>query len=168
MEQIKETEVWITPIDDWLVPTERGYRVNRALLAQHIAREENKDLIKVEFRNFPFDVAGLNAAKLAHCKKDGKSDILHILFKNQKKWLKGNTVEDVNNYLGEFLKDQKIDLDFNKCINDKSIEDHLLEDRIEAMKKFDINATPTLIINGKKFDKSLNYKNIKKALEKLI
>ena len=69
----------------------------------------DKDLIKVEFRNFPFDVAGLNAAKLAHCKKDGKSDILHILFKNQKKWLKGNTVEDVNNYLGELLKDKKID-----------------------------------------------------------
>ena len=128
----------------------------------------DKDLIKVEFRNFPFDVAGLNAAKLAHCKKDGKSDILHILFKNQKKWLKGNTVEDVNNYLGEFLKDQKIDLDFNKCINDKSIEDHLLEVRIEAVKKFDINATPTLIINGEKFDKPLNYKNIKKTLEKLI
>ena len=47
LEQIKETEIWITPIDDWLVPTERGYRVNRALLAQHIAREENKDLIFV-------------------------------------------------------------------------------------------------------------------------
>ena len=47
LEQIKETEIWITPIDDWLVPTERGYRVNRALLAQHIAREENNDLIFV-------------------------------------------------------------------------------------------------------------------------
>ena len=45
---------------------------------------------------------------------------------------------------------------------------HLLKDRIEAIKKFDINATPTLIINGEKFDKPLNYKNIKKTLEKLI
>ena len=102
------------------------------------------------------------------CRNNNNSDILHFLFKNQKKWAKGATVEEVNSNLINLLKDNKIGLDFNKCINDKSIEDHLLEDRIEAIKKFDINATPTLIINGKKFDKSLNYKNIKKALEKLI
>ena len=128
----------------------------------------DKGLIKIEFRSFPFDIAGLNAAKIAHCRNNSKSDILHLLFKNQKNWAKGNTVEEVNGNLINFLKDNKISLDFNKCINNKLVEDHLLKDRIEAIKKFDINATPTLIINGKKFDKSINYKNIKKALEKLI
>ena len=59
-------------------------------------------------------------------------------------------------------------MDFEGCLNDKDIEDHVLNDRISGSKKFNIQATPTLIINGKKFDKSLNYKNIKKALEKLI
>ena len=46
-EHIKEAEVWITPLDDWLVPTERGYRVNKALLAQHISNEEDGNLIFV-------------------------------------------------------------------------------------------------------------------------
>ena len=46
-DHIKEAEVWITPVDDWLVPTERGYRVNKALLAQHIANEEDGNLIFV-------------------------------------------------------------------------------------------------------------------------
>ena len=46
----------------------------------------DKGLIKIEFRNFPLDLAALNASKIAHCKNDGKSDILHYLFKNQKKW----------------------------------------------------------------------------------
>ena len=54
------------------------------------------------------------------------------------------------------------------CINDNYIENHILEDRIEAVKKFDIDSTPTLIINNKKFNKPLNYKNLKKTLEKLI
>jgi len=36
------------------------------------------------------------------------------------------------------------------------------------VKNFSIQATPTLIINDKKFDKPLNYKNLKKTLEKLI
>ena len=42
-------------------------------------------LVKIEFRNFPLDMAALNASKIAHCKNDGKSNILHFLFENQKK-----------------------------------------------------------------------------------
>ena len=53
-------------------------------------------------------------------------------------------------------------------INDKRIEDHILEDRVESVKKFEINSTPTLIINDKKFDKPLTYKNLKQAIDKLI
>ncbi len=48
------------------------------------------------------------------------------------------------------------------------MEDYILEERIESVKKFEINSTPTLIINNKKFSKPLTYKNIKKAIEKLI
>ena len=48
------------------------------------------------------------------------------------------------------------------------VEDFVLNDRIEGTKKFKVNATPTVIINNKKFEKSLNYKNLKKSLEKLI
>jgi protein-disulfide isomerase len=48
----------------------------------------------------------------------------------------------------------------------KEIENHILEDRIEGTKKYKVNATPTLIINEKKFDKSLNYKNLKNIIEK--
>ena len=54
------------------------------------------------------------------------------------------------------------------CINDTEIEDFVLNDRIEGSKNFKVNATPTIIINNKKFEKSLNYKNLKKTLEKLI
>ena len=50
----------------------------------------------------------------------------------------------------------------------KEIEDFVLNDRIEGAKNFKVNSTPTIIINNKKFDKSLNYKNLKKTLEKLI
>jgi protein-disulfide isomerase len=66
------------------------------------------------------------------------------------------------------LKDENIDVDFEKCTNNKNIEDYVLNDRIEGVKKFKVNATPTIIINNKKFDKTLNYKNLKKSIEKLI
>ena len=94
--------------------------------------------------------------------------MLHFLFSNQQKWAIGKTVEDANANLKKLLKDENIDIDFEKCTNNKNIEDYVLNDRIEGVKKFKVNATPTIIINNKKFDKTLNYKNLKKSIEKLI
>ena len=125
-------------------------------------------LVKIEFRNFPLDLAALNASKIAHCKNDGKSDILHFLFENQEQWAKGSKIEDINSNLKKILDTEKYGINIDKCINNKKVEDHILEDRINAVKKFKLNSTPTLIINNKKFDKPLNYKNLKKTLEKLI
>jgi len=124
--------------------------------------------VKIEFRSFPLDMAALNASKIAYCNNDGKSEILHFLFENQKQWAQGNKIEHINSELKKILDTNKHEIDVDKCINNKKIEDYILESRIEAVKKFNLNATPTLIINDKKFDKPLNYKNIKKTLEKMI
>ena len=128
----------------------------------------DKGLVKIEFRHFPLDIAAFNASKIAQCNNDGKSNLLHILYSNQKKWAKGETVEEVNSHLKKLINDEGINLDFKKCIGNKNIEDYILNDRIEGVKKFKVNSTPTIIINDKKFDKAPNYKNIKKTLEKLI
>ena len=125
-------------------------------------------LAKIEFRHFPLDIAALNASKIAQCKADQSLEILESLYLNQQAWVKGNTEEDINNNLEKFIVDKGYTLNFEKCINNKEIEDFVLNDRIEGTKNFKINATPTIIINNKKFEKSLNYKNLKKYLEKLI
>ena len=125
-------------------------------------------LVKIEFRHFPLDVAALNASKITQCKKDQSLEILESLYSNQQSWLKGSTIEEVNDSLKKFLKKEGFDIDFEKCINNKEIEDFVLNDRIEGTKNFKVNATPTIIINNKKFEISLNYKNLKKTIEKLI
>ena len=125
-------------------------------------------IVKIEFRNFPLDMAALNASKIAHCKNDGKSNILHFLFENQNMWAKGETIEELNLNLEKIVNNQKFGIDVKKCLNNKKIEDHILEDRIEGVKKFKINSTPTIIINDKKFEKPLNYKNLKKTIQKMI
>ena len=127
-----------------------------------------KGLVRIEFRHFPLDIAAFNASKIGQCKNDGNSDVLNILFSGQKKWARGKTPKEAKNYLKKFLEDEGVNVNFEKCLNDKSIEDYVVNDRIEGVKKFKVNATPTIIINDKKFDKALNYKNLKKYLEKLI
>ena len=111
-------------------------------------------LAKIEFRHFPLDIAAFNDSKISQC--------------NQQAWVKGSTIEEVNDNLKKFIEKEGFNIDFEKCINNKEIEDFVLNDRIEGTKKFKVNATPTIIINNKKFEKSLNYKNLKKSLEKLI
>jgi protein-disulfide isomerase len=125
-------------------------------------------LVKIEFRHFPLDIAAFNASKIAQCNNDGSSSIMNILYSGQKKWARGKTPEEATEYLKKFLKGENVNIDFDKCLSDKIIEDYILNDRIEGVKKFKVNATPTIIINDKKFEKSLNYKNLKKYLEKLI
>ena len=128
----------------------------------------DKGLVKIEFRHFPLDLAALNAAKIAQCQENQSLEILETLYSNQQAWIKGGTIEEVNTSLEKFLKDEGFSLNFNKCVDNKKIEDFVINDRIEGTKNFEINATPTIIINNKKFEKSLNYKNLKKSLEKLI
>ena len=125
-------------------------------------------LISIEFRNFPLDIAAFNASKIAHCRNDGKSEILHHLYNNQSSWVRGSTIEDLNKNLKKVVKESGFKLDFDKCIADSKIEDFILEDRIDGAKNYKIEATPTLIINGEKFENAKNYKKLKKYIEKLI
>jgi protein-disulfide isomerase len=128
----------------------------------------DKGHVYIEFKNFPLDMAAMNASKIAHCRNDGNSEILHYLFENQDKWVKGKTIEELNENIKKFIDKSSFKLDVEKCLNNKEVEDHILEDRIEGAKKFKLEATPTLIINGEKFDNPTNYKKLKKFLEKLI
>ena len=128
----------------------------------------DKGLVYIEFKNFPLDMAAMNASKIAHCRNDGNSEILHYLFDHQEQWVKGKTIEELNKNIKIFIEKSDFNLDVDVCLSNKEAEDHILEDRIEGAKKFKIDATPTLIINGKKFDNPSNYKKLKKFIEKLI
>ncbi len=125
-------------------------------------------LAKIEFRHFPLDIAAFNASKIAQCKNDQSLEILESLYSNQQAWVKGSTADEINANLKKFIENKGFKINFEKCIENKEIEDFVLNDRIEGAKNFKINATPTIIINDEKFEKSLNYKNLKKSLEKLI
>ena len=125
-------------------------------------------IVKLEFRHFPLDMAALNASKISQCTQDQGLEILDSLYSNQKDWIKGNTVEDLNSNLKKFIQNKGFNLDIDNCLSSKEIEDFVLNDRIEGTKNFEINSTPTVIINNEKFKKTLNYKNLKKSIEKLI
>jgi protein-disulfide isomerase len=135
-------------------------------------KKEYVDLGKVQliFIDFPLDVAALNVSKLVHCiDKKKQIDFMDTIYENQSKWTNGSNIEEINNNIKKIVEDMGISSEqFEKCLINEDIEDKILNARIAANKKYSINATPTIVINEKKFEDSVNFKNIKKKIEELI
>ena len=126
--------------------------------------------VQLIFIDFPLDQAAFNASKLLHC-LDKKKQItfLDTIYETQNVWTNGSNIDDINKNLKKIVKDLGISsAQFDKCLIDEVISDKILNDRIEANKKYSINSTPTIIINEKKLEGSASFKNIKKKIEKLI
>tara|TARA_B100000029_G_C17070092_1_gene776503 strand:+ start:20 stop:637 length:618 start_codon:yes stop_codon:yes gene_type:complete len=126
--------------------------------------------VQIIFIDFPLDQAAFNASKLLHClDKEKRMNFLDIVYKDQKKWTNGSNLEEVNKNLKKIVKDLGINSEnFDKCLFNEEISDKILNERIDATKKYSINSTPTIIINEKKLEGSASFKNIKKRIEKII
>ena len=135
-------------------------------------KKEFVDTGKVQliFIDFPLDQSAFNASKILHCAdKEKQINLMDTIYEKQKKWTNGTNIEDINKNLKALVKNLGISSDeFEKCLINDDIMDKILNGRIDALKKYTIEATPTIVINEKKFEGSVNFKNIKKKIEKLI
>ena len=53
-----------------------------------------------------------------------------------------------------------------ECLQSEKLQDDILNQRIDAQKKYKINSTPTIMINEKKYSGKIIYKDFKKVIEK--
>ena len=135
-------------------------------------KKEYIDTGKVQliFIDFPLDQVAFNASKILHC-LDKKEQItfLDIIYETQTKWTNGSNIDEINKNLKKIVKNLGISsAQFDKCLIDEAISDKILTGRIDANQKYSINSTPTIVINEKKLEGSVSFKNIKKKIEKLI
>ena len=135
-----------------------------------LSKYVNAGKVQIIFIDFPLDQAAFNASKLLHCVDDNKQmKLLDSIYENQKQWVTGSTIEQINNNLKIIVKSFGLDeIKFNKCVNNDLISDRILNGRIDAHKKYSIESTPTIIINEKKLKGANDFNNIKKQIEKKI
>ena len=126
--------------------------------------------VQLIFIDFPLDQAAFNASKLLHCLDKKKQIVfLDIIYETQNVWTNGSNINDINKNLKKIVKNLGISsVQFDKCLIDEGISDKILNGRIDANRKYSINSTPTIVINEKKLEGSVSFKNIKKKIEKLI
>ena len=130
----------------------------------------DKKKVIVILKDFPLDIAALNASKLIQCvEKSRKLEFIDEIYESQKFWANGNTIEEINENLITIGKKYNLNKTIiNQCFENDSLEEWILNSRINAQKKYDIRATPTIIINEKKFDGIINFENMNKKIKKLI
>ena len=53
-------------------------------------------------------------------------------------------------------------------LKNEKVQDQILNERIEAQKKYKIQSTPTIFINEKQYEGEHKYKPFKKAIKKIL
>ncbi len=131
----------------------------------------DEGIVKFEHHSFPLDLAALNAEIIIRCQNDNvkKFQLLEEIYKKQSQWAVGSDINVINESLKKIgltngLSQEKMD----KCLLNESYQDQILNERIDAQKKYKIESTPTIFINEKKYDGKHEYSSFKKAIEKQI
>jgi protein-disulfide isomerase len=131
----------------------------------------DKGLVKFEHHAFPLDLAALNAEIIVRCHADNnqKFKLLEEIYNKQKSWAVGSDINKINDLIKKIasnfnLSDEKM----NKCLKNDQTQDEILNQRIDAQKKYKIESTPTIIINDKKYSGKVDYKQFKKAIDKKL
>ena len=129
----------------------------------------DKDLVKFEHHSFPLDLAALNAEIIIRCQTDSNKEfqLLGEVYKKQNQWAVGSDINIINESIKKVGLNSGLSEDkMNDCLNDENSQNQILNERIEAQKKYKIQSTPTIFINDKKYDGKHEYKVFKKAIEK--
>lgn len=131
----------------------------------------DKGLVKFEHHAFPLDLAALNAEVIVRCQnnRERKFELLTEIYSKQTSWAIGSDINKINALIKKVglnfdLSEEKMDA----CLKNDQVQDEILEQRIEAQKKYKIESTPTIIINEKKYSGKIDYKQFKKAIDKKL
>ena len=129
----------------------------------------DKGLVKFEHHAFPLDLAALNAEIVVRCtaNNDEKFKLLEEIYKKQSSWAVGSDINKINTLIKKVgsnfnLSEDKMDA----CLKDTNAQDIILNERIEAQKRYKIDSTPTIFVNEKKYLGKVDYKNFKKIIDK--
>ena len=131
----------------------------------------NQNLVRFEHHSFPLDLGALNAEIIVRCHLDNNKrfKLLGEIYKKQNKWAVGSDINVINELIKKIGLDSGLsDTKMNKCLEEESVQDQILNERIDAQKKYKIESTPTIIINDKKYSGKVDYKQFKKAIDKKL
>ena len=114
------------------------------------ARYIDTGKVRLVLRDFPLDQSALKAAMIAHCAgPERQPQFVEVFFAQQASWAQANDPVQALKQLAQLggLGPAQVDA----CLADKALEDAVLQARLDGQEKYDIQSTPSFIIDGKTY-----------------
>jgi protein-disulfide isomerase len=125
--------------------------------------------VRLIYRDYPLDTVAMRAAKLAQCMPEERYfPFIKTLYSNQAGWLTTPKPEDT---IDQYAKLAGMSAErVTSCLADKNIENAIVKTRMEADKKFQVRATPTIIVNNgdDRIEGARTFEDFEKALSKHV
>jgi len=132
-------------------------------------KEQYIDTGKVKFimREFPLDNLAGAASMLARCVAEDKFyPFVDMLFEKQSQWARASDpvaeLRQVSKLAG-FTEER-----FNQCVTDQEALEYIQQVRADGDQKYDIRATPTIIINGQKLEGAQPIERLQAIIDPLL
>jgi protein-disulfide isomerase len=104
--------------------------------------------VRFIYREFPLDEPALRASMLARCAGEKRFfGFIDVLFRQQDNWRRARDPIGALAKLGRVGGIGK--KAFEACMTDRALGDSILATRLNGSQKFEINSTPSFVINGK-------------------
>lgn len=131
-------------------------------------KEQYIDTGKVRFimREFPFDPRAEAGFMLARCADDKYFAMVDVLFERQSSWA---PVQDASSALLGIAKLAGFTQEsFEACLTDQQLLDDVRAVRRRGAEEFDVQATPTFFINGKKYSGAMSIEQMSAIIDPLL
>ena len=121
---------------------------------------------KFIYRDFPTGPAAISmvASMVTHCSgKERYFGVLDLLFRTQEKWISARSPVDEIKRIVHLAG--ITDTDVDACLQHQDLMDSIRARAEDGAKRYDIESTPSLVINGKVLVGAQPYEDIVRALE---
>lgn len=123
--------------------------------------------VRMVFRDFPLNEPAVDAAVLAHCAgPDRYVGFLDVLFQTQASWSSSGDPRMALKQLGKLggLDESEMEA----CFDDQSMVDGVLQSRLDGANEYDIQSTPTFVINGETHAGVMDVDEFAKIIDPLL
>jgi protein-disulfide isomerase len=129
----------------------------------------DKGLVKFVYRDFPLDRVALGAAQIARClPPDRYFGFLDVLYKQQDQWASGRDGEAMIGRVKQLARLAGLPpAEIEACATSAERQKKVVDMRFAGEQQFQVRGTPTLIINGKRHDGSMEFADLDKVLRPL-
>jgi protein-disulfide isomerase len=122
--------------------------------------------VRYVYRDFPLDQVALQAALVARCAPEDRAfPLLEALFQTQGQWATASDPVAAIRRIGRLagLSDERI----SECLADQALQTQVLQQRLTGSQVFNVQATPTILINGQQVRDS-SFAGIDQALRQIV